>query len=641
MIRRTGYTCSRVVFAVVLTMAALATGGRAEAQERADSVSGAPAPAPAMPRDPAAAALYERLRGVRTVGNLEPLSREAGTNDLHRALVASRRHELTGDIADAQRAFNLFYDIAQRDTTAAWAFFGIGRVVAARPAVLFERPGVLDELLPPRRVAAVLGLEPASRAQQALLRALVLDPTIDRAALMIADMAVVSMDPMELEIAARALTYVTERADAAPEVWLALSRVRGLMADVDASNAAALTALAGGADASLALVSAAAALLTHSVTEDRGARAYLEGTRVLSEEGAERYYRDVSEILDLEDRRAWRGMAMEERGAWLRRYWEVRAGLSGATVARMLGTHYRMLSQADRFYGGEYGEPSPVEQLLGTGDHFPNTMRTGFVNPLDFVFDLYQFRGGDDRTSITVALGVPTDQLRPMLTDSQVVYGVTVSAILVDSINQRVSRVDTTLYYAGLGLAAEGSFLRSYVELEMEQGDRTVYRLSVGDAFDPRTGELFGGPVRLRDFSEDEIQMSDVVLTRQDQGSWRRGGLTFPLTPAQSFATTEAITVFYEVYNLPPETPYRTQIRVVPVVRGLVDRMADLVNPGTRSLSVTFESSTPAGEGAVQEVRTLQTPLRPDDYVIEVTIIDLRNGDRATASSQMTLVEAE
>ncbi|HUF13315.1 MAG TPA: hypothetical protein VMN78_09460 [Longimicrobiales bacterium] len=606
----------------------------------ADTAGAAPHP-PAVSRDPASAAFFEMLRSIDSMPVLDSLDRAVADQVLRRAMVAERRHELSAELADAQAAFDLYYGAASSDTTSAWAFFGIGRVVADRPAVLFEKPGLLDELLPPRRIAGVLGLEPQSRAQQALLRALVLDPTIEEAALMIADMAVVAMDPMELEIAARALTFVTERADAAPEVWLALSRVRGLMADVDAANAAALTAMRGGADLSLSLVSAAAALLTQTVTEERGARAYLEGTRLLSDEGAARYFRDVEQILGMDAHRAWRGMGLEERGAWLRRYWDVRAGLAGISVARSLGEHYRRLAHAERMYGGEYGKPSPVEQLLGTGDFFPNTVRTGFTQPLDYVYDFYQFRGSQERTSITTALAVPVSQLRPMLTDSQVVYGLRVSMILVDTLNEAVSRKDTVLYFANPRLAAAESFLRAYLDVELAPSERIVYRVTARDAFDPRTGALFGGPIELRDFGATAIQMSDVVLTREDAGHWTRGDLTLPLTPAQSFATTEPITIFYEVYNLPPNTPYRTQIRVVPVVRGVVDRLVDLVNPGSRSQRVSFESTTPRGAGPVQEVRTLQMPLRPDAYEIQVTIIDLRSGERASASSQVTLVGVE
>jgi hypothetical protein len=40
-------------------------------------------------------------------------------------------------------------------------------------------------------------------------------------------------------------------------------------------------------------------------------------------------------------------------------------------------------------------------------------------------------------------------------------------------------------------------------------------------------------------------------------------------------------------------------------------------------------------------VRTIQVPLRPDDYLIEVTVTDLRSGDRTSAISQMTLVEVD
>ena len=289
----------------------------------------------------------------------------------------------------------------------------------------------------------------------------------------------------------------------------------------------------------------------------------------------------------------------------------------------------------------EHGEPSPVEQILGTGDFFPNTLRTGYTQPLDYVYDFFQFRGTQERTAVTVALAIPTDQLRPMLTDSQVVYGITVSFIMVDTMNESVSRVDTTMYYSTERLASADSWLRAYLEVEQQPRERIVYRIVVGDAFDPRTGALFGGPVPLRDFRGTGVQMSDVVLTRADQGRWTRGGLTFPLTPAQAFEPTEAVTIFYEVYNLPPETPFRTTVRVVPEIRGLVDRMADIVNPGSRSLRIAFESTTPPGDGPVQEVRTLQVPLRPDDYLIEVTVTDERTGESTSAVSRMTLVEAE
>ena len=633
---RTVRTLGRLLPATLLTLL-LAAGATAQQRD-----STAAPPAPARPRDPATASLFERLRAARTLAAVDSIGRAVGTDSpLRRALVLDRRHEMTGELAEAQQAFDLYYEVASRDTANAWAFFGIGRVVRSREAVLFDRPGLLDELLPPRRLVGALGLEPQSRAQQAMLRALVLDPTIQRAALMIADMAVVSMDPLELEIAARALDYVTQRADAAPEVWLALSRIRSLMADVDAANAAALTAMAGGADASLSMISAAAALLTQRVTEDRGARVYMQGTEVLSEEGADRYYRDLEQILDADDRRTWDRMGAGQRGAWIRRYWEVRAGLAGVSVARSLGEHYRRVAQADRLFGGEYGEPSPVEQLLGTGDHFPDAVRTAFTQPLEYVYDFYQFRGVADSTAVTVALAIPADQLRPMLTDTLVVYGMNVSFILVDTTNQEVSRVDTTLYYSTPRVASGDAWLRSYIEVAQLPRDRIVYRLVVGDAFDPRTGALFGGPIEMRDFREDVVQMSDIVLTREDEGRWTRGGLTFPLTPAQSFETTEPITIFYEIYNLPPDTQYRTQVRVVPATRGLVDRMADLVNPGTRSLRVAFESTTPSTGGPVQEVRTIQAPLRPDAYLIEVTVTDLRSGRTASAVSRMTLVEAE
>lgn len=559
-----------------------------------------------------------------------------------RGLLNLRRHELTGELSHAQRAFDAFTEAARRDTTAAWAFFGLGAVIDARPAVLFATPGVLNDLLPPRRVAGALGLEPRSRSQQALLRALELEPALAPAALIISEMAVVSMDDAELEIAARALGRVVESGDAAPEVLLALSRVRNLMADASAANSAARLAATLGADRGLALLSSASALLPSRVTERRGAQSYLEGTLHLSPESARRYYDDIQPVLSPRDRREWASLSLEEKGAWLRDYWDVRAALSGGTVAGMLGRHYRRVVRSERMMGGEFERVTPVEEMLGTGERFPYTVAGEFADDLDYFYDFYEFKGEGDRTALTVALVIPTDQLQPLLADSSVVYGVRISAMVVDSITREVSRVDTMQYYRSPRLVRPESYLRTYVQLPVRPSENTVYRLVVRDAAEPRTGDLFGGSVDLRSFRGPDVELSDLVVTVGEGGRWSRGELILPLTPATAFTPGEPLTLFYEIYHLAPDTPYRTDIRIEPGEGGLMDRLLDVVRPGTRSLELSFEGRTaPDATGAVQEVRTLTSELRPGEYRLTIRVTDLSTGESAESSRQLTLEEEE
>lgn len=601
--------------------------------------------APLSAQTSGAEALHERLSAASSVADVEAVARqhELGDAALARGLVALRRHDLTREMADAQMAYNSLLDAARRDTTSAWAFYGIGRIVDDRPAVLNETPGSLDALLPPRRMAGAMGFEPRSRAQQALLRAVELDPTLAEAALRIADMAVVSRDDAELEIAARSLSRVAEADAVAPEVNLALSRVRTLMADASAANAAAMQAMAGGAEASLSLLSSARALLPSPVTEERGAQAYLQGTRVLTDETAARYFDDVQQVLRDEQRHEWRELPLDEQGAWLRSYWDVRAALAGMTVPRTLGLHYRRVLRADRLYGGQYGEPTPAEELTGAGEHFPHTVAADFAEELELYYDFYAFRGDSGRTAVTVALVVPVLDLQPILADSSVIYGVRVSAIAVDSMSGLVSRVDTIQYYRSPRLLPEDGFLRTYVELQILPSDHTVYRLVVRDAARPRRGKLYGGPLDVPSFPDTELALSDVVVTAggAGEGRWQRGELTLPLTPAVAYEENSQLTLFYEIYGLAANAPYRTEIRIEPTSAGLLRRLQGALLPGSAALNLSFDAVAPADGGAVREVRTFQTELDPDEYRVSIRVTDLAGGAEASRSREVTFVEEE
>ena len=264
-----------------------------------------------------------------------------------------------------------------------------------------------------------------------------------------------------------------------------------------------------------------------------------------------------------------------------------------------------------------------------------------YEGALAFQQDLFTFRTPFGRTDLTAALAIPAEQLEPLVGSGGGEYALRLSVILTDTLQDVVTRVDTSETLRVAGPLGRDDYLRTFVTLPVVPSEHTVYRVVVEDLVGGR-GSVHGGGARLRDYSGQELQLSDVVLALPDSaGDWRRGNVGLALILPRRFGPERPVTVFYEVYNLPADAPYTTEISVEPTDRGgLFDRARGLIGMGPERIRLRFDGSArPGGDGVVQEVRRLASDLGSGSYGLQITVTNRATGESASTRTVFTVSE--
>ncbi|HEX2167953.1 MAG TPA: hypothetical protein VHG09_12035 [Longimicrobiales bacterium] len=254
-----------------------------------------------------------------------------------------------------------------------------------------------------------------------------------------------------------------------------------------------------------------------------------------------------------------------------------------------------------------------AERALHTDSHSPD-----FDLALPFHFDWYTFRAPAG-TELLMAVGVPLDELPPEL------RAVRMQLSLVDTMRMAIANTSRTTAQLPADVGAdEGDrndrILRTHLGMTMQPGPR-VYRIDVRDAADPRTGAIYGGEVKLPDYSGDTIMVSDVMLAEQsDSGRVIRGDSRLALAPTQVFRNGE-FRVYYEIYNMPADAPFSTELTIEPLTRGgLRDRIRQLFG-GEDAVRVGYEdTAAPDASGTFRQVRDMTVPFREGEWLLRLTI---------------------
>jgi hypothetical protein len=262
-----------------------------------------------------------------------------------------------------------------------------------------------------------------------------------------------------------------------------------------------------------------------------------------------------------------------------------------------------------------------------------------FTRDLPFFYDLHTFRGPDGFTDLAAAIIVPGRSLDPAATAGGVTYGITLSLIVIDTLFERVTRVDTTLWLPTDHVLGDNEWLRAHVTLPVSPSTESIQRLIVREAGDPAHGQLYGRPIALPDYAGRGLRLSDIVLADADSGgSWSRGGVSLSFVPTRVFPGG-AFRTFHEVYGLAAASPYSTELTVERAGGGVGRAISRLFGGGGPAVRLRFENiAQPAADGVVRDLRHVETDLDPGRYSIRIEITNFSTGESARQEREFTVV---
>ena len=193
------------------------------------------------------------------------------------------------------------------------------------------------------------------------------------------------------------------------------------------------------------------------------------------------------------------------------------------------------------------------------------------VEPIDFWFDLADFRGSEGQSVLEVYYGMPNAlaeyrkemDLTRMTVDRRVA--------LMSAASDTIYRVTGELFYQRAGDHRERkAFVPDVVRLEVPPGE---YRMEVR-ASDRRGGRLgiYRKQVIVEAYGSDSLQVSDLELAwkierTEKDGIFTKSGLEVIPMPTRMFREGQGVFVFYEIYNLARDAFGQTNYRVEYTVR--------------------------------------------------------------------------
>jgi hypothetical protein len=318
----------------------------------------------AAARPPASPAVEAIYRSVAILADAAELQRRLDTHAdavdylplMERGFLAVRLREVTGGARFAERARDTFQELVRRYPDDAWARFGLGLSLARSPDV---GSSIMGRAVVAQVFAEAVGADPVSRARAELRRALALEPGHERAAMLLAELALAGTEPEELAAAVPALAAATA-GSGSPDALHLLALLRTRTGDLDGAIAAADRALAAGADTAEILLTRGGARLRRDGQAGEGAADYFAGAALAGPRTIARYLAEIQSISNPLERNRFERLPAGERSGWLRDFWEARAALAGVTVEDRLAEHYARLEAALRDYrrGATRGAPA-------------------------------------------------------------------------------------------------------------------------------------------------------------------------------------------------------------------------------------------------------------------------------------------
>jgi len=248
--------------------------------------------------------------------------------------------------------------------------------------------------------------------------------------------------------------------------------------------------------------------------------------------------------------------------------------------------------------------------------------------PLPFFYDLYTFRGpATGSTAVIAAFAVPVNQLEREHLDGGVRYRFDVSFVLADTAQRTVRRAMDSMYVAVPQALSGKHLLYTQVQLLAPPSASTLQRVVMTDVTKPGIGQLYTTPFTIPDYGGTDLMISDIALGVPDvKGGWKRGDVSLALLPTSQFPGG-SFDLYYEVYNLPRDHRYETEVSV--------EALDDAGKPKDEAAPVVTRFSGNAEtrpDGTLPELRRVDTSMERGRYRLTVTVTDEATGVSATRS---------
>lgn len=331
-----------------------------------------------------------------------------------------------------------------------------------------------------------------------------------------------------------------------------------------------------------------------------------------------RYYK-LATRLEQVRHNAWMAGAMQALGSES----GAQNGAAAATGGMQdIGTQRQLIAETNRL---------AAREAARTDSDQPD-----FERDLPFYYDLINLKGAKGKTDVTAAVAVPGSSLQPQQVQGDYVYSVELSLILVDTTAHTIARNDTAISVRSRRILGDGEYVRLTSAVTAAPSSSVVHRVVVKDLARPGRGQLYGGDLKVRSFAGQALSISDVVLAEPESGTWKRGDVRLGLVPPRQFTEGLPLRLFYELYNLPKDTHYRTEITIAPTEAPVgFARLKKLFGGSGGTIRLSFEgAATPAADGIVQESRKVTTALKPGRYRVSIKVTNLTNNETTAAETR-------
>ncbi len=267
--------------------------------------------------------------------------------------------------------------------------------------------------------------------------------------------------------------------------------------------------------------------------------------------------------------------------------------------------------------------------------------------PMNFYYYPATLRGGDSTSVLGVFFALPTDQVKVSDPFGAVEIPVELEVVLYDSWWQETARTTQHKTYRVPNFTPDKrNMIPDLLSLQVPPGN---YHLAVRlKQQDRNLMQIYKSNFYVDSYrSPDSLYLSDLILAANIEEDPRPGKFTIrghrlqPM-PSASFKKAQPMFVYYELYNLKPDTTGGKRLKVEYVISfagGDLNIARKIINTLGRFIGVrnevgkvvtTFEREI-AQEGSVDPVYISIDPTEylPGNYNLMVTVEDLATGQRA------------